>query len=138
MSFLTRSSFASIRRLSTNSILRASAGKKGTVEPEIPGFRAPGEIPTNYELATGTERYEYFKKLEGEDPWADLKPIHLSVKPTKHNPVIIKGIDPVRYIGCTGFPADSHEGVWLTIHPSRIERCPHCGNAFKYELEHDH
>lgn len=73
-----------------------------TVEPQIPGFRAPGEIATNYEVATGTERYEYLKKLAGEEPWAELKPIHLTSRPTKKDPFVLHGSDPVRYIGCTG------------------------------------
>lgn len=36
---------------------------------EIPGFREPGVVATDYEIATGTERYELLEKLEGRDPW---------------------------------------------------------------------
>ncbi|KAJ3088255.1 hypothetical protein HK102_009169 [Quaeritorhiza haematococci] len=71
-------------------------------DPVIPGFRAEGEIATNYELATGNERYEYFKKLAGEEPWEDLKPIVLDQPGTKAKPITLTGVDPVRYVGCTG------------------------------------
>ena len=37
-----------------------------------------------------------------------------------------------------GYPADTHEPIWLTIHPKINNRCPHCGNVFKYEMEADH
>ena len=69
---------------------------------KIPGFRAPGQIATNWELATGAERYEYVKQLQGQDPWEDLHPIHLTQPGTTQNPIIVKGIDPERYIACTG------------------------------------
>lgn len=84
--------------------IRQMSGKveNTTVEPEIPGFREPGQIATNFDVATGNERYEYLAELEGKDPWEDLHPIYLTSKPTIANPVVIKGVDPVRYIGCTG------------------------------------
>lgn len=91
----------------------------------MPGFRKAGEIPTDYELATGNERMELLSNLAGEDPWPDFHPLHLSTKPTAKNPFKITGVDPVRYIGCTGFPADTHEPVWLTVRPGVLERCPH-------------
>ena len=109
---------------------------------EVPGFRKPGAIPTDYELASGSERFEYLKRLEGQDPWKDLHPITLTSKPTVKNPYVIRGIDAERYIGCTGspsnqgYPANSHEPVYLTIRPGDLDKCPHCGNVFKYELEH--
>ncbi|KAI9015095.1 cytochrome c oxidase subunit VB-domain-containing protein [Gaertneriomyces semiglobifer] len=106
-----------------------------------PGFRAPGQIPTDWEVATGAERYELLKRLAGEEPWEDLQPVYLAQRPTKKNPAVITGVDPERYIACTGFPADSHEAIWLTIRDhgkERVDRCPHCGNAFKYEQEHAH
>ena len=101
--------------------------------PPIPGFRAPGQVATNWEIATGAERYEYLKNLEGQDPWEDLNPIVLSEPGTVKKPIIVTGVDPERYIGCTGFPADSHEVIWLTLRPrdKGVDRCPHCGNAFK-------
>jgi cytochrome c oxidase subunit 5b len=69
---------------------------------EIPGFRESGQIATDYEVASGLERYELLKKLKGEDPWEDLHPITFKEKGTVKNPIEIKGIDEERYIGCTG------------------------------------
>ncbi|KAJ3104893.1 Cytochrome c oxidase subunit 4 [Phlyctochytrium planicorne] len=106
----------------------SAAARGGNGELPIPGYRTPGEVATNWELAAGNERYEYLKKLAGEEPWEDFKPIYLSAPGTKKNPIILRGSDPERYVGCTGFPADSHETVWLTVRPHRgVDRCPHCG-----------
>jgi hypothetical protein len=32
---------------------------------DVPGFRSPGVVATDYELASGTERFELLEKLEG-------------------------------------------------------------------------
>ena len=40
-----------------------------------------------------------------------------------------------------GFPANTHEIVWLTLrdHKNHVDRCPQCGNVFKYiRQHHDH
>lgn len=32
-----------------------------------------------------------------------------------------------------GFPADTHDVVFLTLHGKRpFDRCPNCGNVYKY------
>ncbi|KAJ1327201.1 hypothetical protein BSLG_010543 [Batrachochytrium salamandrivorans] len=111
----------------------ASSSKDVVLEEQVPGFREPGQIPSNYEIASGLERYEYLKLLKGEDPWEDLQPIVLTEAGTMKKPIIVRGIDPERYVGCTGFPAESHEAVWLTVRPhGGVDRCPHCGNVFKH------
>ncbi|KAI9205360.1 cytochrome c oxidase subunit VB-domain-containing protein [Polychytrium aggregatum] len=103
-----------------------------------PGFSREGAISTNYEVATGAHRYEYLTYLKGEEPWEDMHPIYLEKAGTVKEPIVLRGVDPVRYIACTGFPAESHEAVWLTLNPQhKHDRCPHCGNVFKYEQEHD-
>ncbi|KAJ3357411.1 Cytochrome c oxidase subunit 4 [Entophlyctis luteolus] len=105
----------------------------------IPGYRAPGQIAHNWELATGNERYEYVKRLAGEEPWEDMQPYILKAKPTAQNPFVVTGTDPEKYLGCTGFPADTHEAVWLTLRPHNgVDRCPHCGNAYKYKRAEAH
>ncbi|KAJ3241299.1 Cytochrome c oxidase subunit 4 [Chytriomyces hyalinus] len=105
----------------------------------VPGYRAPGQIAHNWEIATGNERYEYVKRLEGEEPWPDMQPYYMKTKPTAANPFVVTGSDPEKYVGCTGFPADTHETVWLTLRSHRgVDRCPHCGNAFKYQQDHHH
>ncbi|KAI8849027.1 hypothetical protein BC829DRAFT_489659 [Chytridium lagenaria] len=132
---------AHVARFSVSALARG-ADKN---ELPIPGFRAPGEIGTNWELATGNERYEYLKKLKGEEPWEDFKPIYLNAAGTKKNPSSFVALTPrdtsAALVRC--FPADSHETVWLTLRPHRgVDRCPHCGNVFKYIKEdahaHDH
>ncbi|KAJ3296896.1 Cytochrome c oxidase subunit 4 [Borealophlyctis nickersoniae] len=103
---------------------------------EIPGYRAPGQVPTNWEIAAGKERYEYLMRLKGEEPWPDMLPLYIDAKGTTKNPIIITGSDPEKYVGCTGWPVDSHELVWLTIREHRgFDRCPHCGNVFKYHKD---
>lgn len=73
--------------------------------------------------------------LAGEDPWEDTRPLVLKERPTVQNPAVVLGVDTERYIGCTGWPVGSHEITWLTLRPQKdgvLDRCPHCGNAFKY------
>ena len=53
---------------------------------------------------------------------------------TKQNPIVIKTVDPDRLVGCTGYPADSHNVVWLQVtHEHDVDRCPECGCVYKYE-----
>ncbi|KAJ3310902.1 Cytochrome c oxidase subunit 4 [Blyttiomyces sp. JEL0837] len=135
----------SVARFSGAAIARQASPashKDTSSDPVIPGYREEGEIAKNWELATGNERYEFLKKLEGKEPWEGMQPIVLTSKPTTKNPVVLRGDDPEQYIGCTGFPAESHETVWLTVRPHKgFDRCPHCGNVFKYiqnEAHHHH
>ncbi|KAH6579423.1 hypothetical protein BASA50_006699 [Batrachochytrium salamandrivorans] len=129
-------SLASFLRQASPTLTPASSSKDVVLEEQVPGFREPGQIPSNYEIASGLERYEYLKLLKGEDPWEDLQPIVLTEAGTMKKPIIVRGIDPERYVGCTGFPAESHEAVWLTVRPhGGVDRCPHCGNVFKYLLD---
>lgn len=118
-------------------MLRFFTRKLSTPKPvEIPGFRQSGEIPTNFQVATGNERYEYLEKLKGNEPWKEMFPISLKTQPTIDSPFELHGVDPVRYVGCTGFPADTHECLWLTVGTEAVHSCPHCGNAFKY-IQHE-
>ncbi|KAJ3303443.1 Cytochrome c oxidase subunit 4 [Kappamyces sp. JEL0829] len=140
---------ASKRLLSTTALLRgssssapaAASGAKPVLSDAIPGFREPGTIATDYEVAAGLERYELLKKLRGEDPWEDLHPIHITKLGTVKEPIVVRGIDDERYIGCTGFPADSHPTTYLTVRPHKgnhVDRCHVCGNVFKYIQEEEH
>ncbi|KAI8825627.1 cytochrome c oxidase subunit VB-domain-containing protein [Fimicolochytrium jonesii] len=120
---------------------QATPTTQSTHEDSLVGFREEGQIPTNHELMTGNERYEYLARLAGKEPWEEMQPIYLTARGTTANPIVIKGADPERYIACTGFPADSHEAIWLTIRDhgkKKADRCPHCGNVFKYDQEHSH
>ncbi|KAI8814171.1 cytochrome c oxidase subunit VB-domain-containing protein [Cladochytrium replicatum] len=110
-------------------------------KPVIPGFREAGQVPTNYEIATGIERHETLAHIAGEEPFEDMKPLFVSKLGTPMDPIVVTGVDSERYIGCTGVPVDSHDAIWLTVRPhGGVDRCPHCGNCFKYVQVggHDH
>jgi len=38
---------------------------------------------------------------------------------TLDNPIIVKSFGEEQYAGCTGYPADSHVTIWLTVSPFR-------------------
>jgi cytochrome c oxidase subunit 5b len=61
------------------------------------------------------------------------------------DPIVVPSFGEERYLGCTGYPVDSHVVIWLTVSKERpIERCPECGNVYKMdyvgkpEAEGDH
>jgi cytochrome c oxidase subunit 5b len=124
-------------------LLAAKNGKDATpLSKEAPGFFRPGFFGTNYEVSMGLERQELLHQLQGkkENFLEDYNPIVMTHKGTKENPIRVEGYDPVYYVGCSGFPQDSHELVWLTLKDHKgVDRCPICGNVFKYhqrELDH--
>jgi cytochrome c oxidase subunit 5b len=100
-------------------------------------------VPTDLEQATGLERLEILGKMQGIDIF-DMKPLDASRKGTAKplhiwcthclgksiadlrdtgtldNPIIVKSFGEEQYAGCTGYPADSHVTIWLTVcHPSK-------------------
>lgn len=98
-----------------------------------PGAK-PGETPTDLNQSTGLERYELLEMMAGREPW-DLKPLEVTHMGTKKNPIVIQTVDPERFIGCTGYPADSHPVLWLTVtHEHDFDRCPECGCVYKYQF----
>ncbi|CAG8570184.1 8283_t:CDS:2 [Diversispora eburnea] len=95
-----------------------------------PGAK-PGTVPTDLEQATGPERAELLANLEGKSLW-DMKPLELTHMGTKKDPIIVKSVDPERYVGCTGYPVDSHEMIWLVVDKNHeFDRCPECGQVYK-------
>merc|ERR1711939_390815 len=147
--FLSRPAFAAARRAAvspmikrsfTSSIVRREAAPtpaSGSNEGKIKKFQdikseadligpgaAPGTIPTDLEQATGLDRLEIF----------DMKPLDASRLGTLDNPIVVKSFGDEQYAGCTGFPADSHNVIWLTMSRERpVERCPECGNVLKMD-----
>ncbi|TVY80965.1 Cytochrome c oxidase subunit [Lachnellula suecica] len=103
-------------------------------EADLIGPGAPvGTIPTDLEQATGLERLEILGKMQGIDIF-DMKPLDASRKGTLDNPIVVKAFGDEQYAGCTGYPADSHVTIWLTMSRDRpVERCPECGNVLKME-----
>ncbi|CAG8956388.1 hypothetical protein HYFRA_00003771 [Hymenoscyphus fraxineus] len=111
----------------------------------LPPGAAPGTIPTDLEQATGLERLEILGKMQGVDIF-DMAPLDASRKGTMDNPIAVKSFGDEQYAGCTGYPADSHVVIWLTMSRDRpIERCPECGSVYKMDYvgpaddpHHDH
>ena len=50
------------------------------------------------------------------------------------DPIIVKSFGDEQYLGCTGYPVDTHPVIWLTTSRDRpVERCPECGGVYKME-----
>lgn len=80
----------------------------------LPPGAAPGTVPSDLEQATGLERLEILGKMENIDIF-DMKPLDASRKGTLDNPIVVRSFGDEQYAGCTGYPADSHVVVWLTV-----------------------
>jgi len=101
---------------------------------------APGTVPTDLEQATGLERLEILGKMEGIDIF-DMKPLDASRLGTMEDPIVVQSFGDEQYLGCTGFPVDSHETKWLTVSKDRpYERCTECGSVYKMDYigQEDH
>ncbi|KAE8450868.1 Cytochrome c oxidase subunit 4 [Mollisiaceae sp. DMI_Dod_QoI] len=156
--FLSRPALAAARRAAvspmikrsfTSSFVRREAAPtpaSGSNEGKIKKFEevkteqdligpgaAVGTVPTDLEQATGLERLEILGKMQGIDIF-DMKPLDASRKGTLDNPIVVKSFGDEQYAGCTGYPADSHNTIWLTMSRDRpVERCPECGNVLKMD-----
>ncbi len=136
-----RATPASARLFSTSKIiLNANANKpvkpasnlaEVTDKDSLIGLGAKeGTIPTDLEQATGLERVELLAKLEGID-FFDQKPLDASRRGTVAEPIEVESYDDYRYIGCTGYPADSHEVQWMRLTNEKLSRCWECGSVYK-------
>ncbi|KAI9289510.1 cytochrome c oxidase subunit VB-domain-containing protein [Umbelopsis sp. AD052] len=95
----------------------------------------PGTVPTDIEQATGLERLELLAKLEGKELF-DMEPLNMTHLGTKQNPIVVKSMDSTRFVGCTGYPAESHDTIWLTVNKEHdFDRCPECGSVFKLDFQ---
>merc|ERR1712144_98889 len=138
--FLSRPAFAAARRAAAPT--PASGSNEGKIkkfqdiksEADLIGpGAAPGTIPTDLEQATGLDRLEILGKVQGIDIF-DMKPLDASRLGTLDNPIVVKSFGDEQYAGCTGFPADSHNVIWLPMSRERpVERCPECGNVLKMD-----
>lgn len=86
-----------------------------------PGAKA-GTVPTDLEQSTGLERLEILGKMEGVDIF-DMRPLDASRKGTMENPISVRSAGDEQYLGCTGYPADSHVVTWLGV---RLHLNPQC------------
>ncbi|KAK4047389.1 hypothetical protein OIV83_005436 [Microbotryomycetes sp. JL201] len=91
-------------------------------EPVIqgPGGKA-GEVPTDYEQATGLERFELLMKLKGEEAFS-LEPLQVERMGTVASPIEVFSLDHERIVGCTGFPVDSHDTVLFPVNDQKPVR----------------
>ncbi|KAK4039399.1 cytochrome c oxidase subunit VB-domain-containing protein [Parachaetomium inaequale] len=164
--FLQRSAVAVARRAAVSvsaPLLRrsiaATAVRRNAVpdQPKIKSFQEvkteedlvgpgalPGTVPTDVEQATGLERLEILGKMEGVDVF-DMRPLDASRRGTLEDPIMVRSAGEEQFAGCTGFPADSHNVIWLMMTRERpVERCPECGGVYKMEYvgpqddHHDH
>jgi len=99
----------------------------------LPPGAPVGSIPTDLNQSTGLERLELLGKMQGVDIF-DMRPLDASRKGTMEDPIVVKSFGEEHYIGCTGYPVDSHVTKWLTISRDQpIERCIECGNVIKMD-----
>ncbi|KAL1305679.1 hypothetical protein AAFC00_007272 [Neodothiora populina] len=99
----------------------------------LPPGAPEGTVPTDLDQSTGLERLEILGKMQGVDVF-DMRPLDSSRKGTLDNPIVVKSYGDEQYLGCTGYPADTHNVIWLTTSRDRpVERCPECGGVYKME-----
>lgn len=79
--------------------------------------------------ATGIERFELMGKVQGIDVF-DMKPLEADRIGTLADPIEVFSYYPVRQVGCTGFPADSHDTLWIDVTAEKKHaRCSECGSG---------
>lgn len=79
--------------------------------------------------ATGIERFELMGKVQGVDVF-DMKPLEADRIGTLADPIEVLSYYPVRQVGCTGFPADSHDTLWIDVTAEKKHaRCTECGSG---------
>ncbi|KAF2247580.1 COX5B-domain-containing protein [Trematosphaeria pertusa] len=102
-----------------------------TEEDLLPPGAKPGTVPTDLEQATGLERLEILGKMQGVDVF-DMKPLDASRLGTLEDPIVVNSAGNEQYLGCTGYPADSHNVLWITLtREEPVARCMECGSAYK-------
>ncbi|OLL25653.1 Cytochrome c oxidase subunit 4, mitochondrial [Neolecta irregularis DAH-3] len=105
----------------------------------------PGTVPTNIEQATGLERAELLGKLHGVDIF-NMKPLEVNRLGTMKDPIPVDSFYKRRFVGCTGYPVDSHDTLWLDVREEQVGRCPECGCVYNLNFidigveghQHDH
>lgn len=113
-------------------------GPESLVSPGSP----EGEVPNDFDQATGLERMELLGLMAGTQVF-DREPLDSSRKGTMENPIIVDSYEKYRYVGCTGSPAGSHQVQWLRPNVEHVGRCWECGSVYKVnylgiEDEHHH
>ncbi|ODQ50235.1 cytochrome c oxidase subunit 4, mitochondrial [Saitoella complicata NRRL Y-17804] len=99
----------------------------------LPAGAPEGTVPTEANQATGLERFEYLAKVAGVEPF-DMAPLDASRLGTMKDPIMVPSLEPMRIIGCTGYPADSHEIMWMRVHKDGPNT--RCFDGSVYKLNH--
>ncbi|OAV88300.1 hypothetical protein PTTG_02082 [Puccinia triticina 1-1 BBBD Race 1] len=131
VSFRSNTRFLSVSRV-------AQGDDHHVTRPPIiqgPGAKA-GTVPTDLEQSTGIERYEILSRMEGHDPF-DRKPLAVNHMGTLDSPVKVFSLQRTRIVGCTGFPVDSHDTLYMKVSSSRPRRCSECGCAYIVDFQGD-
>ncbi|KAI8388831.1 cytochrome c oxidase subunit VB-domain-containing protein [Radiomyces spectabilis] len=124
----------SVRPFSVLGARLSGAVSHNDVEKNLGPGAQPGTVPTDLEQATGLERQELLAKLEGRE-FFDMEALDMTHLGTPKNPVVVKSHDPIRMVGCTGYPAESHDTIWINLDKSHEhDRCPECGSVFKMDF----
>ncbi|KAI0064759.1 COX5B-domain-containing protein [Artomyces pyxidatus] len=132
---LRASSSPALRALSTTALRRSD--DHHAAAPAIFGVGAkPGEVPTDEAQSTGLDRIQTLGHLEGVEVF-DLEPLDASRVGTLADPIKVFSVEPDRIVGCTGFPADSHDLLWFNVTTEKPQRCTECGSAYAIDYNPD-
>ncbi|KAF7441457.1 Cytochrome c oxidase polypeptide IV mitochondrial [Pyrenophora tritici-repentis] len=118
---------------------------RSRARPTCPPGAKPGTVPTDAEQATGLERLEILGKMQGIDifdmrPWTPAVSVRGAASPmgeiiswrTMEDPITVNAAGDEQYVGCTGFPADSHNVLWITLTRDEPKsRCMECGSPLR-------
>ncbi|KAF8602877.1 cytochrome c oxidase [Ceratobasidium sp. AG-I] len=67
-----------------------------------------------------------------------MNPLEMTKMGTLADPIKIYSLAPERHVGCTGYPADSHDTIWLTVNQKlKNHRCPECGCVYTLDFHGD-
>lgn len=148
----TRPAVLAARSKPSPSLIRAFSSTvrvlSGGPQPQLYGEGAkPGTVPTDVEQATGLERLQLLGEIEGIKVFDD-SPLDSSRLGTKANPILVPSYvclglsdcqfhslsfvfwqDVERIIGCSGFPAESHDVLWFPVKKDKQARCTECGSG---------
>ncbi|KAI9178804.1 Cytochrome c oxidase subunit 4 [Blastocladiella emersonii ATCC 22665] len=133
---LTRAVAPRLAAAHTFSAAAIRLGGHGPAEPFVGPGTQPGKIPTDLEQSTGLERFEYLSELEGRNAF-DMKPLEPTHLGTPANPIVVESVENVRYVGCTGYPVDSHDTIWIRVNKTKeegVNRCPECGGSYQLKM----
>ncbi|CAI5756711.1 unnamed protein product [Candida verbasci] len=89
-----------------------------------------GTIPTDFDQATGLQRFELLGKAEGVDVFDIENPI-TEGKGTMQDPFLVPTYMGYRYVGCKGTEDHDHKPYWMKVEDGKVSRCWHCGTVLK-------